>query len=188
MELLDAHGEALQLFDRAVRAVGPEDWERATPCSEWTVRALVDHLVTEQLWAPPLLGGSTLDEVGGRFDGDVLGPDPLDAWTSASGAARAAWLRPGALRATVHVSTGLIPAEDYGWQMTADLAVHGWDLARAGGAANPIGPALADRLITELRPQIDAWQGIGFFAPPVAVPRYADAPTRLVALLGRTPR
>ncbi|WP_134733975.1 TIGR03086 family metal-binding protein [Amycolatopsis nivea] len=188
VDLLAAHGSALDVFDAAVRAAGPGDWARGTPCTDWSVRDLVNHLAVEQLWVPHLLAGATLDEVGTRYDGDVLGDDPLSVWEKASAAAREAWLSPGALRRTVHVSFGLVPAEEYGWQMTLDLAVHGWDLATALGRPNPVPDVLAGRLLDVLRPMIDDWQGLGLFDPPVAAGRNAAAPDRLVALLGRRPR
>ncbi|MGV9292449.1 TIGR03086 family metal-binding protein [Amycolatopsis sp. NPDC003676] len=188
MDLLAAHGSALDVFDAAVHSVGSGDWARATPCTDWSVRDLVNHLTVEQLWVPHLLAGATLDEVGTRYDGDVLGDDPLSVWEKASAAAREAWLSPGALRRTVHVSFGLVPAEEYGWQMTLDLAVHGWDLATALGRPNPVPGLLAGRLLDVLRPMIDDWQGLGLFDPPVAAGRTAAAPDRLVALLGRRPR
>ncbi|MFC4080657.1 TIGR03086 family metal-binding protein [Amycolatopsis samaneae] len=190
MDLLDAHERARRVFDDAVHAVGPGGpaWDAPTPCAAWSVRDLVNHLVNEQLWAPLLLDGATLDEVGDRFDGDVLGDDPVGAWESSSAAAREAWLRPGTPRRTVHVSSGLIPAEEYGWQMTIDLAVHGWDLATALGLPNPVPAPLAQRLLDVARPMVDAWQGLGIFDPPVPVGRAAGAPTRLIALLGRDPR
>ncbi|MBN9743087.1 TIGR03086 family protein [Amycolatopsis sp. A1MSW2902] len=188
VDLLAAHGSALDVFDAAVRAAGPGDWARGTPCTDWSVRDLVNHLAVEQLWVPHLLAGATLDEVGTRYDGDVLGEDPLSVWEKASAAAREAWLSPGALRRTVHVSFGLVPAEEYGWQMTLDLAVHGWDLATALGRPNPVPDVLAGRLLDVLRPMIDDWQGLGLFDPPVAAGRSAAAPDRLVALLGRRPR
>ncbi|MGH3622796.1 MAG: TIGR03086 family metal-binding protein, partial [Sciscionella sp.] len=121
-------------FDRRVRAVGDADWQRPTPCADWTVRDLVNHLVVEQLWVPALLSGATMDEVGDRFDGDQLGAEPYPAWRSAATAAREAWIEPGVSQRTVHLSFGNAPARDYGWQMTLDLAVHGWDLACAIGA------------------------------------------------------
>ncbi len=57
-----------------------------TPCPEWDVQALVDHLVTEQLWTPQLLGGKTTEEVG-----DQLGADPAGAWDAAARAAQEAF-------------------------------------------------------------------------------------------------
>ena len=69
-------------FDRRVRAVHPEQWANSTPCTEWDVRALVNHVVTEQLWAPLLLDGATVEDIGDRFDGDQLGDDPVAAWAA----------------------------------------------------------------------------------------------------------
>jgi uncharacterized protein (TIGR03086 family) len=188
VDLLEAHGEAVRAFDAAVHAVGADDWGRRTPCTEWSVRDLVNHVVCEQLWAPHLLAGATLHDVGTRFDGDVLGEDPIAAWESAAEDARDAFLNDGVLLRAVHTSAGLIAAREYGWQMTVDAAVHGWDLAIALGAPNPIKEALAERLLDVVRPWVDDWQGIGLFDPPVAAGRRATATARLVALLGRRPR
>lgn len=185
MQLLHAHRRAMNEFDQRVRAVRPDQWDNPTPCTEWTVRDLVNHLTSEQLWAPLLLDGATLDEVGDRFDGDVLGSDPAAAWTEASAGARAAWERPGATTGEVHVTGGTIPAEDYGWQMTMDLAVHAWDLARGIGADEELDPRLVEAVHTVFAPQADSFQGLGIFAPPQPVGDDADRQTRLLALLGR---
>lgn len=187
MDLLDAHGRALRGFDQTILRVDQRQWRNPTPCTEWNVHDLVSHLVYEQLWVPPLLAGRTMDEVGDRFDGDVLGTDPLRAWTEAATAARSAWTRPGALNRTVHVSSGRIDAADYGWQMTLDLAVHGWDLATAIGAPDPIDPDVAVTLLEEIGPEIEQWQGAGIFAPPVPIADDASPAARLLGLVGRDP-
>lgn len=188
VDLLEAHGQAVRAFGDALHAAGAADGDHRTPCTEWTVRDLVNHLVAEQLWAPSLLAGATLDDVGDRFDGDVLGDDPVSAWDTAAAAAREAFLEDGVLERAVHVSIGLLPARQYAWQMTIDAAVHAWDLATALGLPCPVTEALAERLLDVVRPWLDEWQGLGIFDPPVAVPRSAGATARLVALLGRRPR
>src|SRR6266567_8861546 len=68
---------AVAEFDARVRQIGDHQWQAATPDEDWAVRDLVNHVAGEDLWAPPLLGGSTIAEIGGRFDGDVLGADPM---------------------------------------------------------------------------------------------------------------
>jgi uncharacterized protein (TIGR03086 family) len=187
VDLLHAHGQAMTEFDRAVRAVGDEQWGLPTPCTQWTTRDLVNHLVYEQLWAPPLLAGSTMAEVGDRFDGDVLGDDPVGAWSGASTAARGAWMESDALDRRVHVSWGVIDATDYCWQMTVDLAVHGWDLSAGLGKPIALAPDLARTLLDHVEPHVQSWQGSGVFGRPVPVPEDADPQTRLIALLGRDP-
>lgn len=184
---MDAHQRAMSEFDHAVRQVRPDQWSIGTPCTEWSVRDLVNHLVNEQRWVPVLLAGATLEEVGDRFDGDLLGTDPLRVWAESSAAAREAWTEPGALDRQVHVSFGVIDATDYGWQLTTDLAVHAWDLATAIGRPIELGDDLAGALLDKAEPAVDQWQGLGIFAAPVSVARDADPQTRLVALLGRDP-
>jgi uncharacterized protein (TIGR03086 family) len=187
MDLLDAHAKAMDVFDRAVHKVGLTDWDSPTPCADWTVRELVNHVVTDQAWVADMLAGRTVAEVGDIYDGDQLRDDPLGAWEEASSTARAAWVQPGAVERTVHLSYGDERAEDYGWQMTLDLTVHGWDLATALGAHPDIPDDLAEALLAYVEPQRPAWSGTGLFAEPVPVPADAAPATRLVALLGRQP-
>ncbi|HEX2297902.1 MAG TPA: maleylpyruvate isomerase N-terminal domain-containing protein, partial [Pseudonocardiaceae bacterium] len=61
---LAQYATGLAEFDRRVEAVAPDQWNNPTPCTEWDVRALVNHLVTEQLWVPLLLDGATVEDVG----------------------------------------------------------------------------------------------------------------------------
>lgn len=187
MDLLTALDRGFTEFGHRMEAVDDSQWSAPTPCSRWTVRDLVNHMVGEHLWAPWLLRGSTVDEVGDRFDGDLCGDDPRGAWQAASSASRSAFHRPGSLDQQVDTSGGLIPATEYGWQMTLDLTVHAWDLARGIGAADRLDEELATALYERFAPQAEQWQGAGVFAPPVPVPAGAPPQDRLVAVLGRQP-
>src|SRR6202051_4679497 len=64
-------------FVERARQIGEQQWSAATPCTEWNVRLLVNHVAGEYLWVPEMLSGRTIAEVGDRLDGDVLGADPL---------------------------------------------------------------------------------------------------------------
>ncbi|GAB3488939.1 TIGR03086 family metal-binding protein [Nocardiopsis coralliicola] len=187
---LDLHAAAMDEFDRRVRAVDGGALERGTPCADWTVADLLAHLVEEQLWVPYLLDGGRTSAAGDRFSGDVLGGAPKAAWDEAASAARAAWVRPGMLERTVDLSFGSAPATLYLWQMTFDLAVHAWDLARGIGADERLDPDLVAALLAseefsgELVPGQNEGQG-GIFAPQVPVPDSADPQTVLLARTGR---
>ncbi|SFR25278.1 TIGR03086 family protein [Lentzea waywayandensis] len=187
MDLIQAHGVAMTEFDRRVREIAPDQWSLGTPCREWSVRDLVGHLVYEQLWAPELLAGCTAKQVGDRFDHDNLGDDPLVSWVVAAAAAREAWLGKHALAKPVHVSSGLLDAEEYCWQMTTDLAVHTWDLARSIGADERIDPDLASTVLSYVERNIEDWSGSSMFDSPVPVAADADDQSRLIGLLGRKP-
>ncbi|KDN81252.1 TIGR03086 family metal-binding protein [Kitasatospora cheerisanensis] len=186
-ELLALHGRALDRFGRLVRAVPDDGWQAPTPCTDWTVRQLVGHLTSEQLWVPDLLGGATVAEVGDRYDGDVLGDDPVAAWTAAADAARAAFAEPGALRRTVDLSYGRRRADGYAREMTVDAIVHAWDLAQGIGADARIDPAAANFALDELGPQSGALASSGLFADAVPVPADAPPGDRLLGLVGRDP-
>jgi uncharacterized protein (TIGR03086 family) len=188
MDLLEQHARALAEFDRRVRTVPPERWDAPTACDGWDVRDLVNHLVAEQRWAPHLLRGETLDDVGDRYDGDLLGDDPVAVWAESSARARDAFTAPGATEGTVHTSMGELPTEEYLRQMTLDLAVHAWDLAQGTGAPTDLDPALVDELYATWAPRTDLLASSGVFDPPVDVDADADRQTKLLAVLGRDAR
>ena len=120
---------AIDGFEQRLGAVGATEWNAATPCDDWDVRTLVNHVVGELLWMPPLLEGKTIAEVGDRFDGDVLGSDPLATCKSAAAAAHAATFEPGAQDRIVHLSFGDFPGSEYVGQVVSDVIIHTWDLA-----------------------------------------------------------
>jgi uncharacterized protein (TIGR03086 family) len=184
--------EVTKLFDLAcdqfgerVLAVGDDQWQGSTPCTDWDVRALVHHLVSETRWVPPLLAGKTIAEVGDALDGDLLGDDPKASWTMAAADAKEAVARDGAMERTTHLSFGDFAGSDYTFQVLADLTIHGWDLARAVGVDETIDPDLLDAVEPWYREQMTSWKASGAFGGDVEAPEGSDRQTELLALLGR---
>jgi uncharacterized protein (TIGR03086 family) len=186
-----APNELLELFQRAqarftdrVDAVEPDQWEdEALP--EWTVADLVAHMVTEMLWVPPLLAGEPYAE--GRFPeatSDLLGDDPFTGWESAADAALSAFAEDDALVRTVHLTRGPAPAAEYIQELTADLTVHAWDLARAtGGDTDLDGELVTAALLVGQRIPEDGVPGM--FDPPLNVSDAAPPQMRMLARFGR---
>jgi uncharacterized protein (TIGR03086 family) len=183
---IEMYRRSVEEFGQRVMAVGVGDLSRPTPCTDWTVRDLIRHLVYEELWAPPLLAGATIADVGDRFEGDILGDDPQVAWKEAAAHALAA-ASPGVLRRTVHLSFGDFPGQEYLGQLTADHAIHAWDLARGINADERLDPELVRFVYEFMAPQAEQWANAGVFAPPVDVPADADVQSKLLAMSGRTP-
>jgi uncharacterized protein (TIGR03086 family) len=187
-DLVELHGRSGRRFAALVAGVGPGQWGDGTPCSQWDVRALVHHLLYEQRWVPPLLEGLTIGQVGGRFEGDLLGEDAA-AWpgllASAIGQAHAAVAQPGALGQTVHLSFGDTSGQEYVIQLTADLAVHGWDLARATGQDDTLDPGAVAVLLAWAEANTDLLTGSGMFGTPIDAAPGAPDDVRLLGLLGR---
>jgi uncharacterized protein (TIGR03086 family) len=183
--LLELFQRAQNAFTDVVDAVEAGQWDdEALP--GWTVADLVAHLVDEARWIPDLLAGDPTDLVEPRFPHDtdgLLGDDPVTAWETAADEALAA-LATTDLAGTVHLSRGPTPVREYVEELTADLVVHGWDLARATGRDERIHPALlgaaavlADRLPDDGLP--------GLFDPPLDVPDGAPEQVRVLARYGR---
>jgi len=185
MDVPEMLRRAVGEFGARVGEIQAGQWEAATPDTEWSVRDLVSHIVSEDLWAPPLFAGATIGEVGDRFDGDVLGPDPQQAWQAASADALAAAGAPGAMDRTVHLSFGDFPGREYALQLFADHLIHAWDLARAIGADERLDPALVGACSDWFTALEHAYRGAGASAGPPAIGAGADAQTRLLAMFGR---
>ncbi|MFH8568346.1 TIGR03086 family metal-binding protein [Streptomyces sp. NPDC017993] len=187
-EILRTHGEAIELFGTRVHAVRDDQWDAPTPCTQWSVRDLVNHLTVEQLWVPRLVrDGATVAEVGSDFDGDRLGENPAAVWDRAAVAAVAAFSEPGAPARIVHLSYGTSGAAAYCTQMMADAVVHAWDLSRAIGAEERLPGHLATAALREVEPYASELGASGLFAEPVDPPAGADDLIRLLCLLGRRP-
>ena len=179
------HRRATERVGELVQAIREDQWGLPTPCTDWDVRALLQHLVYEQRWVVPLLAGATIQEVGDRFEGDLLGSDPKGAWASAASAAVAAFSAPDALERTVHLSYGDVPGEHYAFELGSDLLVHGWDLARGIGADGRLDPELAAFCYERWLPRAGTLRASGLFGPEVPVPADADPGTKLLGLMGR---
>ncbi|HEX6232413.1 MAG TPA: TIGR03086 family metal-binding protein [Jiangellaceae bacterium] len=177
---------AAYVFDSRVRAIRPDQWRAPTPCTEWNVRQLVNHVAVEDLWVPPLLAGRTIAEVGDAYDGDQLGDDPAAAWSNALAGALDAVAEPGAADRTVHLSYGDDLASEYLLQLFADHLIHAWDLAQAIGADTSLPTDLVAECTTYFARMEPLYRDIGAIGPPVDVDADADPQTRLLASFGRS--
>jgi hypothetical protein len=90
MRASELYTRAVTAFDTVLRTLPADRYAAPTPCVGWDVRALVNHVVGEDRWAAELLAGRTIADVGSDLDGDLLGADPVAAWSTATAAARRA--------------------------------------------------------------------------------------------------
>jgi uncharacterized protein (TIGR03086 family) len=184
MDEATAFRRASDGYVRRVREVTAAQWSAATPCSEWDVRTLVNHVAGEYFWVPEMMAGKTVSDVGSRLDGDLLGDDPLEALASATRGAQAAADNPESLTRIVHLSFGDVPGSEYLKQMAIDSVIHAWDLARAIGADETLDPELVDFAFDELRQHAEDWRSGGAFGP-AKEPADSSSQARLLALTGR---
>jgi len=196
----DVSDEIVQLFlsgqrafSERVDAITEEQWAAPTPDADWSVLDLVDHLVEQHRWMPPLLRGLDLASAGEVVAGSRslpadggVGSNHAELWDEAATAAADAVVEPGVLDREVALSRGATPAAQYLLEMTVDLAIHSWDLGQAIGFAG----ALPADVVDFAYGQASKWgdmSGTEYFGAPVCVPSDASTLDQLVALTGRDP-
>ena len=190
MDLFPAFEHAVASTAEIVKATPASQLEASTPCAEWDVRMLLNHVIGTLWLAEGLLGDQAPRypmAPGGLPPRDLAGDDPAAAYAEAAAAALAAAAGDALTRAHV-TPLGEMPGPALAGFTTLDILVHGWDLAVATGQ-----PADLDGRV--------AAHALGFASHALAtpesragrigsaVPVAADAPVtqRLVAFLGRQP-
>ena len=185
VDLPEVHAQALDMTRQLVAGVSERQWDDTSVCEDWTVRELVNHIVTGNYWAEELGSGKSIEAVGDRLDGDVLGDDPVRAYDDSAARAAAVFRAPGAMDAPCAVSYGPVPGSVYCGHRFLDVLVHGWDVAKSTGQDTTLDPALVEACWAVVEPQLGMLEASGAFGTKVDVPDDADAETRLLAVLGR---
>jgi uncharacterized protein (TIGR03086 family) len=186
-DLLELLVVANDQFARRLRLVGPDDWRRPTPCSEWDVRALVNHVVGANVRYQLLLHGAPTEQVEATRAVDHLGDDALASFVATADGVVACFSENGALERTAHHVTGDRTGHELLSMRILDAAIHGWDLARAIGAHETLDDHVVAFLLVytadlDLGPQQRA-----FALARGGVPRNASPQDQLLHRLGRHP-
>lgn len=169
-----------------IAAVTADQKARPTPCPDYDVGALIDHMVG---WARVFDAGVHRRTVDGDPSRYRAGDDPAGEFRAAAGSIGASWRDEGLDRKVQAWSGGEIDGPMYFDMMLMEYAVHGWDLAVATGQPVPYteaeAAAVLERAEATLPPQ---YRGDGMpFAHAVPVADHAPAIDRLVGFLGRDP-
>jgi uncharacterized protein (TIGR03086 family) len=186
VDTLDAIDRSFASTRAVVARIGSDDLSRPTPCTDWDVRAVLEHVVgaingfhATAAKLPPT-GGD-----GGKGAGD----DPLGAYDKAVAATLTAYAVPGALDGETQLPNGLaMPATVAADIIFFDVLVHGWDLARGLGVDAELDDELAERALGITRAVVgpDLRAGVGF-DDEIPMAPVASPTERLVAFLGRQP-
>jgi uncharacterized protein (TIGR03086 family) len=182
-DLGESYRRSVQWWVQQVHGVADDQWDLPTPCSDWTVRDLVNHVAGEDLWTAPLMHGRTIADVGSRLDGDLLGEDPRGAAASAATEAVGVVDETLPTHGAVQLSYGEESMDEYVRQLVADHLVHGWDLAVATGRARDLDPALVAEVAAWFDAMEDAYRSGGAVGP--RMPSGGDPQTDLLARFGR---
>lgn len=176
------------IFAAKVTAVSPGQWSNPSPCEGWTARDVVGHIVDmHAVMLSPL--GKSLSSA------SSVEEDPLAAFASARADVEALLADPATAAGEVNTPGGRLSVEQHiDRVVSADMVLHGWDLARATGQDDTIDPAEIEamwpdvqQIPEEMRIPGAFGPGVVVFGPEVKVPDDAPLQHRVLGLLGRDP-
>ncbi len=180
MDPLVAHQRAQDVFAHVFVNVTSEQLSLPTPCSEWDVKALIDHVIT---------GNQRVVTRAGRPAAPL--PEDLGAAHRASAeTAQQTFAEPDGLLRTYKLPIGEISGTTFIELRTSDLLVHAWDLAIATGQPTDLDPELAEYVLAFSKQMMGhpGLRGDGRpFGEEQSCGNERPAADRVAAFLGRTP-
>lgn len=187
-EIAERYRRRADKFESLVAAVAPDQWQNPSPCTEWTARDVVGHVLDMHA---AMLGPSGRE----LSPAPALADDPLGAFRAARADIEAVLQDPARAGSTHDTPMGPATAENHiDGVASADLVLHGWDLAKATGQDDTIDPAEVERswpTVQQMPPEMRIpgafGPGIVVFGPEVPVPADAPLQDRLMGALGRDP-
>ena len=177
MDVLSQLDELGPLLGGVVGDISPDQLDNKTPCAQYTVRGVLEHMITGATAFAAAFRG---EEAGEPDTSDVLagfGP----ALTGLAEAIQA----PGALDRTIQAPFGAVDGTTFARFVVLDGLVHGWDLATATGQAYEPRDALVAEAEGFARDALGPLRDGDTFAEPVEPPSAATPIERLAAFTGR---
>jgi uncharacterized protein (TIGR03086 family) len=179
--------QARAAFGRRLRAVGPDDWGLPTPCTQWDVRRVVNHVVGHEFRMALLYQGGSLERFVATREDDFLGRDALAAWDRGCRELDAVIGQPGAMERTVHYRGGPTTGRVLLSVCIFEMTVHTWDLARGLGADEALDAGLVTWLLDELEPGSGPLDFVARRFPVAGPPPAGASPQeKLLHLCGRS--
>jgi uncharacterized protein (TIGR03086 family) len=178
MDGTELYEASLQQATAVVKQILPDHFANLTPDSDQNVRELLEHMLYELSWLPDILAGKTIEQVGTKYDDDLMGGDDIDLsmnWQTAADRAEMAisLCDPDEV---AHLSLGDATVDEYLLQAASDQLIHAWDLGKAIGVAVRFDEQQARTVFMH---------AVGLSASEIQVSQSADMHTRLLALFGR---
>jgi uncharacterized protein (TIGR03086 family) len=175
LDLLDLYERSSAWTNEKVTGAAG-DLDRPTPCEEWNVRTLLNHMLDTQRYFLGVARGEQ-GSPPSPTPPDMVSDDPAGDFTRIRNEMLAAYREPGVLEKT---------GPSLGIAFT-DQLLHGWDLAKATGQDATMPAGLAESSYEMIHGRFTDEQRKGVFKPEVPVAADASAQARLLGYTGRQP-
>jgi uncharacterized protein (TIGR03086 family) len=180
--------KAVELTGRTLAALRPEQYDTVTPCPDYAVRDMANHVVSVLRRVAVMGAGGSFMSVP-HFAEDVADGDWAKAWAEATKEFDAVWSDPGVLGRQIGLPWGPVPGVVASVIYTNEFVLHAWDLAKATGQSPEWDPEMLAAPLANMRRAVPAEPRGGQvpFGPVVEV--HEDAPDidKLVGWYGRRP-
>src|SRR5579875_368702 len=169
----------LGVLQRVLHPIARDDLAKPTPCSEFDVSKMTDHLVN----SITVLGGAAGAEFPDRDPGDSVERQVIGAARPALDA----WHRRG-LDGTITIGSNELPAKVAAGILSIEFLVHAWDYAKATGHPIDVADSVAEYVLGLAKKNITPQgRSVVGFDDPVDVADNAPPLDRLIAFTGRSP-
>lgn len=175
---------SLRHTNDVVNHIELSQWQANTTCSPWDVHQLLNHLTYEWLWAPELFAGKTVAQVGDKFEGDVLGNDPINSYNKSARAIESA-VKNLDLASTVHLSYADVPAREYLFQLCIEALIHGWDIATSIGYGTELPQGAVQTMYELSQKHMADINSTNLYGSRLETPKDAEVQVKLLAIFGR---
>lgn len=174
--------DVIDMLDRDQLALAaPQEW---TQLPNPTLRTIVGRHAYDEAWIPDVLAGRTADDVGDRWDGDLLGDDPVGSYDELNDIATETVMGDLDPEKTVHFIYGDYPLAEGLVHLSIYRAFQAWSIAHFVGLDFQLPEALVDLLEDQVLPMVAELRGYGVFPPEIPAPDGADRETRLLCKVG----
>jgi uncharacterized protein (TIGR03086 family) len=172
---------AAALADGVIAAVKPDHLDNPSPCTEWSVRQVINHVVTGNLAFVSMMTDAARPD----RSVDHLGDDPLAAFRDTTRALREAFSAEGALQRMYPTPFGEGPGTVLVHMRVMEMTIHSWDIAKGSGQSTDLDPELAESSLASMRAALPADRSGSPFGTEQAAPAGATIADRLAAFAGR---
>jgi uncharacterized protein (TIGR03086 family) len=193
MDSADLMRQSIDLAVSVIRGTDLARYGDPSPCAKYTVRDVVNHLAfgfllahrsgAREPWDPSWTGEDRTPYLVGL---------PEEKWAQAcadeADATARVWADPSAWEGEASMGGAPMPAAAIGSMMTAEFAVHAWDLAVATGRSMEVPDELGAAVLEGVLAIAPSGREGGWFGAEVTVPADAPAFERALAASGRDPR
>jgi uncharacterized protein (TIGR03086 family) len=182
-------GRAAAPLVEIVRNIKPDQLSAPTPCAEYDVPKLVNHLL---FWGPSLEGAARKESVppvaDAEADVDLTEGEWAAALETQLDRTAQAWSAPGVWEGTTYIGGPMeLPASLVGGMVVGELVVHGWDLAQATGQHLALDSDLLGYLHEEIAKSAEQGREMGVYGPEIVLPTSSSTLDRVLDLTGRDP-